>query len=196
MRNSIFSLIIGSLIFTSINLSAQTPSNGKFNISAGIGLVPTFVGDATNLNVPPLSLRIGYQVAPSINLSAFGGFSSYTLASPYLISDGKAATLSNKQYLAGVRGEVRKDFSGKFDIYGGGMLGYTHASTREFDPATNETVVRPPKTPSPYNPNGPDNGLLYAGFIGSTYYLHPGIGAFAELGYGVSLFNVGLTVRM
>jgi hypothetical protein len=196
MKKPIISLVTG--LFAAFSLFAQTSNfqHGKFNFSAGIGLVPTFVSDATNVNMPPVSLRIGYQVARNFNISAFGGYSSYELASPYLISDGKLATLSNQQFLAGLRGEVRRDFSEKFDVYGGGMLGYSHASTREFNPQTGEKIVRPAKTPTPYDPNGPENGLLYAGFIGSTFYLKQGIGFFAEIGYGVSLVNTGITVRL
>ena len=198
MTKPIISLFTACLMLAATTLNAQTSTfhHQKFNISAGIGLVPTFVSDGTNVNTPPVSLRVGYQVTPNFNICAFGGYSSYNLASPYLISDGKLATLGNKQYLAGIRGEVRKDFSGKFDFYGGGMLGYSHASTHEFNPQTGETVVRPENTPTLYDPNGPENGLLYAGFVGSTFYLKQGIGFFAEVGYCVSLLNAGFTFRL
>lgn len=195
---SVISLAFCSLMLLVFStLHAQTPASqpGKFNISAGIGLVPTFVSDGANMNTPPVSLRIGYQVASNINVSAFGGYASYDLASPYLISDGLPASLTNKQYLAGLRGEVRKDLSQKFDVYGGGMLGYSHADIREFNQQTGETITRPENTPSPYNPEGPESGLLYAGFVGSTFYLKQGVGLFAEAGYGVSLLNMGVTLR-
>lgn len=193
MKKCIFSILAGCLFFAG---SLQAQSSGKFNISAGIGLAPTFIADGANVNTPPVSLNIGYRIAKNFNLSAFAGYSSYDAASPYLISDGKIATMSNKQLLTALRGEVRKDFSEKFDLYGGGMFGYNFTTTREFDPGSGETVVRPKGTPSPYDPDAPGGSFLYSGFVGATYYLQHGLGIFVEAGYGVSLFSTGLTVRL
>lgn len=196
MKKSNFHFV-AALLLATFSLQAQTSNfqQGRFNVSAGFGVVPTFVADGANVNMPPVSLRVGYQVGPNINLSAFGGYSSYDQKSPHLISDGQLAMLSNKQFMAGLRGEVRKEVSDRFDVYGGGMLGYSHASSREFNPLTGEPVVRPVNTPTPYDPNGPNKGLLYAGFLGSTFYLRQGVGFFLEAGYGVSLLNTGVTLR-
>lgn len=177
-------------------LSTQAQNSSKFNFSAGFGLVPTFVADGAEVNTPPVTLRAGYQVTPSFNLSAFAGYSNSTSASPYLVSDGQLAQMNNKQFLTGLRAEVRKDFEGKFDIYGGGMFGLNRTNTSELDAQTGEAIVREPGTPTPFDPNAPKSQFLYSGFVGGTYYVAKNLGLFAEVGYGVSLLNAGFTVRI
>jgi hypothetical protein len=76
------------------------------------------------------------------------------------------------------------------------MLGFLHSSTREFDKNTNETIVREIDGPTPYDPNQPKGRFNYSGFVGTTYYFAKGVGIFAEAGYGVSLLNTGVTIRL
>lgn len=182
-----------ALLFTA---TVQAQDYAKFNFSAGLGLVPTFVADGANVTTPPLTFKASYQVTPSFSLGAFAGYSNSTSASPYLISDGQLAQMNNKQFLTGLRAEVRKNFDGKFDMYGGGMFGLNHTETKEVDSQTGATIDRDPYAPTPFNPNAPKSQLLYSGFVGGTYYLTKGIGLFAEVGYGVSLLNTGITIRI
>ena len=104
--------------------------------------------------------------------------------------------VENKQYLFGLRGELRKEISGKFEMYGGGLLGYNHTSIREYDALSKQTISRDADGPTPFDPNQSNGKFLYSGFVGSTYYLHPSVGVFAEVGYGISLLNTGLTIRL
>lgn len=176
--------------------TVQAQNNAKFSFSAGIGLVPTFVADDANVNTPPLTFRAGYQVTPSFNLSAFAGFSNSTSSTPYLVTDGQLAQMNNKQLLTGLRAEIRKDFDGKFDVYGGGIIGLNRTETTEYDYNTGDVIVRNPDAPTPFDPNAPKSQFLYSGFIGGTYYFAKNVGLFAEVGYGVSLLSTGITVRL
>src|SRR5690606_40595896 len=68
------------------------------------------------------------------------------------------------------------------DVYGGAMLGYN--------------IVK-------YSSDGDDmamvnnygSGMGLSGFLGSRWFFSDKIGAYAELGYGVSVLNVGLTFK-
>ena len=73
------------------------------------------------------------------------------------------------------------------DLYGGVMLSYNHVSYT-------------------FNDNGQGFGggtgtanygsdLFLTPFVGARYYFLPGLGGFAELGYGVATLNLGLAVR-
>jgi hypothetical protein len=69
------------------------------------------------------------------------------------------------------------------DVYGGVMLGYN--------------IVK-------YSSNGNDeylansygSGIGFSGFLGGRWFFSDNIGAYAELGYGVSTLNVGVTFKM
>ena len=195
MMKSIKSLMTLGLILGSISLFSQT-ATGKLNLSAGVGVVPTFLSDNATVNTPPLSIRLAYQVSPMFQLSGYAGYSSSTTTSPFFISDGIQTLVSNKQTMFGLRGEMRKELNKKIDVYGGALLGYNIKSIREFNMNTNETVTRDPEGPTPFNPNQPKGSMLYAGFVGGTYYFTKGVGLFVEAGYGISLLNTGFTIKL
>ena len=195
MMKSIFTTTFMAILAIA-TLNAQNLVPGKLSFSAGIGMVPTFFADGANVNTPPVNIRIGYQVSPAFSLSGYAGYASSTSTSPFVISDGQISLIDNQQYLLGLRGEFRKVFTDKVEVYGGGMFGYNHTSTREFDSVTNEPITRSANDPSPYAPDGPNGKFLYSGFVGSTYYFNKTVGVFAELGYGISLLNTGVTIRI
>ncbi|MEO1263396.1 MAG: outer membrane beta-barrel protein [Bacteroidota bacterium] len=194
MKNSISFITALCLFLGSVSLFSQSAS--KLSFSAGIGVLPTFIADDAEVNTPPLNARLTYQMTPAFSLSAFAGYSSSTSTTPAIISDGQQILVSNKQTLLGLRGELKKSISEKFEIYGGAMLGYNHSNIREFDKFSGETVVRDPEAPTPFDPNRPDGELLYSGFVGTTYFVHNKIGVFGEIGYGVSLLNAGITIKI
>ena len=196
MIKSTKNIAVLCILFASSALLAQTPTFGKFSFSAGVGLVPTFLADNASVNTLPVNARITYQVNPSFNLSGFFGYSSSTSSSAFIISDGQQSLVSNKMTMYGLRGELKKNLSKKFEVYGGALLGFNQSDIREFDQFTGETINRDPEGPSPFNPNRSNTEWMYAGFVGSTFYLHKNIGLFAEVGYGISLLNTGVTVRL
>ena len=194
MKNSIKFITALCMLLTSTVLLAQ--STGKLSLSAGIGVLPTFIADDATVNTPPINARLTYQMTPAFSLSGFVGYASSTSNSPFIISDGQQALVSNKQTLFGLRGELKKSITEKFEVYGGAMLGYNHSNIREFDKATGASIIRDPEAPTPFDPDRPNGELLYSGFVGTTYYVHKGIGLFAEVGYGVSLLNAGITIKI
>ncbi len=192
MKNVLILLTaVSTLLFANL-ANAQT---GKFTLNAGIGFEPTMYADEANINTPPVSLKIGYQVTPAFSVNAFGGYSSATSQS-YLISDGQLANVTNKHLLIGLRGELRRELSQRFDVYGGGMFGYSVSNLEETDPLTGQDIDRQNGGPTPYNPNAPKGKLMYSAFVGGTFYMVNHVGVFAEVGYGVSLVNAGLAFRL
>jgi len=69
----------------------------------------------------------------------------------------------------------------KFDLYGGLMLSYNIVSYSE--------------SGGPGLSNNYGSGLGLTGFLGGRYLFTDNIGAFAELGYGVSVLNVGVSFK-
>jgi hypothetical protein len=192
MKNVLFILVaVSTFLFANV-ANAQA---GKFTLHAGIGFEPTLHADQANINTPPVSLKIGYQMTPAFSLNAFGGYSSATSPS-YLVNDGQLANVTNKHLLFGLRGELRRELSKRFDVYGGAMLGYSVNNIEETDPLTGQRISRVSGGPTPFNPNAPKGQLMYSAFVGGTFYMLDQVGVFAEVGYGVSLLNAGLAFRL
>lgn len=173
-------------------LSAQ--SSNKITISTGIGLAPVYHGKNANTDLPALSLNITYQISETFALGAYTGYAAST-SSERIFSDGLTSKMENKTTAFAIRGEFKRDLTDKFELYGGLMLGYKAFQLKEIDTKTGLAVEREPGAPTPYNPNPPKGDVLYSGFFGAKYYFKDHVGAFGEIGYGLSLFTVGTSFR-
>ena len=168
--------------------------SGKLSLSAGIGFEPATLMDNAKVNTMPMSFKVGYQVSPMFSLNAFGAYSS-TTSQPFLVNDGLAIATTNKQTFLGLRGELKKGLGERFEVYGGGTLGYTFKNITESTSAGSK-FIRVSGEPTPNDPNTSKGKMLYGGLVGSTFFVQKNVGLFAELGYGVSLLNAGVTVRI
>ena len=186
---------LGILLSCSILSAQNIPQQKGLTISAGVGVLPTFLGENAKTAVPPVSLRIGYNFSRRFNLSGYFGFTDVS-TKPKLFSDGLASQNRNQFTVTGLRAEIRQEISKKFNLYGGAMLGYSHSKLEETDPFTGQAIVRDPEAPTPYDPNAPKGQVIYAGFVGAHYFFQKKLGVFAELGYGISIVNLGLTIRL
>jgi hypothetical protein len=149
--------------------------------------------DKAETNGIPVTFKAGYQISPLFSLNAFGGHSSAT-SSPTIVNDGLALTTTTKQTFVGLRGELKKGLGERFEVYGGAALGYVHQNIEE-KTSTGDVFVRNPDAPSPNNPNASAGRMLYAGFVGTNFYLLKNLGIYSEIGAGVTLLNFGLTAR-
>jgi hypothetical protein len=197
MTKHFFSLALLCALALPCTIQAQsTPkSHGKLNISAGVGIVPAYTGTDSKGKFLPVSLRVGYAIGKKLHVSGFFGYSN-TTSNPRLFADGFSSKLENKSMTFGLRTEVRKDLTSRVDLYGGAMLGYSHSDVKEYEATTGQLFLREPGKPTPYNPNAPDGQVIYAAFVGSTFYLNKSFGFFGEVGFGVSIANLGVTLRL
>ncbi|HMR18787.1 MAG TPA: hypothetical protein PKA53_05770, partial [Sphingobacterium sp.] len=69
------------------------------------------------------------------------------------------------------------------DVYGGVMLGYNIVT---YSVDGNDGGMG----------NNYGSGLGFSGFLGGRWLFSDNIGVFAELGYGVSTLNVGITFKL
>lgn len=173
-------------------LSAQ--STKKFQVSTGIGIAPVYHGKNANTDVPALNLQFTYQVGENFSLGAFLGYSAST-SDERIFSDGLHSKVENKTTAFAVRGEFKKDWNDKLQLYSGLMVGYKAFNLKEIDTQTGELVQREPNAPTPYNPNQPNGDLLYSAFVGAKYFFKDQIGVYGELGYGLSLFTIGTAIK-
>ncbi|MCC6727203.1 MAG: outer membrane beta-barrel protein [Saprospiraceae bacterium] len=173
--------------------SAINAQSGKFNISAGVGYDPTTTMDKAEVKTLPLTLKMGYQFSPLFSLNLVGGYTSTTSA-PVLINDGLLVRTNMAQTFVGLRGELKKQMGDRMEVYGGATLGYVNQKRTETN-AAGAVISREENTPTQHNPNAPNGRILYSGFVGTNFFVTKHFGAFAEVGYGVSLLNAGITAR-
>lgn len=189
-------LLCGALTNTSVifaQSSKSTPS--RFTISTGIGLFPTYYKSDESKGVPPLNLRLGYDITKSFGVSTFFGYST-TKSSPDIFAENENSHINNKTMVYGLRFDVRKELSDKLNFYGGGMVNYFHADVKEYDNNTKALVVRPEGTPTPFNPDAKKGKFTYTAFVGATVNIAKKVGLYGEIGYGISIANLGITVRI
>lgn len=159
-----------------------------WDINAGIGVLPTYVKDAGKMVAPPLSLSADYRLSRNFSLGAFAGY-SITETGLRTMRDGGLAEWSNRTTLAGLRAAARSSQRGPWTIYGGVTLAYAHANIDimegQLEKVKEEKGIRESS-----------GRMVYGGFFGSRYSLTPQFGVFGEIGFGISLASVGLSVRL
>ena len=183
-------ILTAALVFGLSSLSAQTIfKKGDIEFATGIGLFSTFAKDESTTVVPPVSARLGIRLAPNFSLGAYAAYSS-SEAHQTGLPGGAIRDVSNEFYLFGLRAAAHTNRLDNWDIYGGAMLGYNvpkvdNTITKEKSEIEGPTFSRPA-----------ENKFTYSAFIGASYYPIKNIGLFAEVGYGISIFNMGFSVKL
>ena len=154
-------------------------SLGDFNLNLGIGLRPTF-GNGTSV-LPPIGASGEYGIQDDLSVGGYIAYATYkenyqTLGKfrySYIIIGPRAS------YHLGNLLKTPKEL----DPYVGAFLGYTIGSTK-WDGAGNI-----PTTSS-------IGGLGWSGHIGARYQVSDNLRLFGELGYGISVLQVGVSLKM
>ncbi len=172
---SLFVLII--LLGTS-NLTAQFKS-GEIIAGASMGFVPQTTGTVT---LPPIGIMGEYALTENIIGGIYAGYTS---------SENSDAIWDlrwrDNLIIIGIRGSYNFELTKNFDVYGGLFYGYTIASS----------VLLEGEWPLNTNVLGLNIGQTrLAGFVGARYLIDNRFGFFGELGYGISLMNVGVVVNL
>lgn len=146
---------------------------GKSYVNLGVGIAPVY-----GLGIP---LGVSYEYGFTDRISA-GIYADYDH-----FSDGyEGFNYGWTFFYFGVRGAYHfgEDLhlnNDKVDLYGGVALGYLSVSVTTPDGGYSNTAYA----------SRLDLGL----FVGGKYYFSSNIGAFAELGYGVSVLRLGLALK-
>lgn len=195
-----FALVIALLIGSLSLVQAQKMAfeKGDIEFSAGVGLLPTFAKDGGSTLIPPLSLRLGYRLSNHFSLSAYAAYSS-TETAELTRPTGLVEQFKNDFLIVGLRPAVHITSVDNWDIYGGFLAGYTI-------PTVERTVISTPADPAPESDEffttepsfarPAENEFLFSGFIGANYFIGSRTAVFAEVGYGISIINAGVTFKL
>lgn len=176
MKKFVFVLAFALIGFT-YNAQAQF-EKGQMDANIGIGLGASFATGTVDL--PPVSLSLDFGINDNISL---GGYVGYSSSKEDFSGFGANYSWKYTYIIVGARGAYHFDLVDNMDTYAGLMLGYNVASTTYDGPGAT------PASPSV-------GGIAYSGFLGARYHFGDTFGVYAELGYGIALLNVGLTLKL
>ncbi|WP_246162196.1 hypothetical protein [Sphingobacterium phlebotomi] len=178
MKKSIFILLA---IFVAVTAQAQPFQKGTTTANVGIGL-GTVLGGLGKAR-PAISASVDHGVWPmgGPGVISMGGYIGNT---GYKYTD-LGYTAKWNYNVIGVRGAYH--YNGfttvpNLDVYGGVMLGYN-------------IVKYSSDSGDDYLSGNYGSGVGFSGFLGGRWFFGDSFGAYAELGYGVSVLNAGLTFK-
>lgn len=180
MKTSRAILLLAFVGLAISNAHAQSEyDEGQIDINAGLGLIPTF--GLGNVQMP-LSLSVDYAVQEDVGIGdiGIGGYLGYSNSTE---DDPNYGKITRAYYIAGVRGTYHVDFIEGVDTYFGVLAALRIATLEvENNPFSNLPAA--------------GGGTGYSLFAGGRYYFSENVGVFAEVGYGISIINAGLSFRI
>ncbi len=185
MKNrTILSIVITVLL---VQISFAQNKLPKFEVSAGVGLLPTFLKDKKQVNVLPASLMIDYRINKKYSIGLFGGYSKSTSIINDKMMD-KPAMITNDFSVAGVRMAIHNMNFKRWDIYGGISLGIAHSKFTVKDGDVSKLIKHKKFTPV-------KNNFMPGAFVGARYTLGYNMAIFGEVGSGLSILSLGITKK-
>ncbi|MCB0661412.1 MAG: hypothetical protein KDC24_01630 [Saprospiraceae bacterium] len=180
-------LLSGLFFFSFLSLSTgQTQRGDEILFQGGIGLLPTYFMDGATTNVIPIQANLSYKFKGLVSVGAFAGYSSAT-SKPKTNADGSVHSVENQNLIVGLRTAVHSRKFDNWDIYGGFNVGYNMPNASIATLQYGEDGIPGVSAKNEY---------IYGGFIGFAGYLNQTFGLYGEIGYGISLFQAGVTVRL
>ncbi len=184
---SVFFVVALSLL-SSPNAQAQRNALPNWEVRAGVGLLPTFLKDHVQSDLPPLSLELRYKVSRRYSLGLLAG-QSVSQAS-FQHHTGAEQFYKNRFSMVAIRSAVHSSPWEKWELYGGMLLGYAHSDITYME----DNEIKQTEGSTLPGPRA-RNGLFFSAFIGTSCQVHDELRVFGELGYGLSLLTTGVSYR-
>lgn len=154
-------------------------------VSIGVGLGGNlYSGYGSDIKrIPAISLSYEscvkdnlFDEKSSLGVGALVGYSSAKYDDAMGDWSWKSST-----FIVGARGALHYALVDKLDTYTGLTLGYNIVST---------------KYTGAVDSGGAGSGVSWAWYLGGRYYFNESTAAFAELGYGIAVLNVGVAFKL
>lgn len=189
MTKKIFLTLV--LIMTSCGLitveAKDIISKGEKVINLGIGIGSYNGGTGYKSGLPPISVSYEQGIVDGLldgkASIGVGGYMAYS-TNKYEQQFGSEIYGFNYSYfILGARGAFHYQLIDKFDTYAGLMLGYNAVGSKYYGPELGAFTPEPTGV----------SGLGFSAFIGARYQVSNNLAAFAELGYGISVLQLGVS---
>ncbi len=180
--------ILGVLsLIMALTSFGQGYAEGDNVVGLGVGLGNTFISPGASTKVPPLQLY--YEAGITDHLSV-GGVLGFTSTSASVTQFGYSYKYNYNYTLIGLRGAYHFGYLlgtvDNFDLYGCLTMGYVILGSK-----------RESSAGAPNYSNTVNNGGFHIGvYAGMRYYFNESIGVFGELGYNISVVQVGVAFKL
>lgn len=173
-----------------ISLNAQNIfSKGDKAINIGIGLGSYYGGDGYKSSIPPISASFEQGIVDGLldgkASIGVGGYLAYTANKWETTHSNYTYGYKYTYFILGARGAFHYQFVDKLDTYTGLMLGYNVVNSKYYGDSTGSIL----------DPTGA-SGIGYSAFLGARYHFTEKFTAFAEIGYGISALELGISFRL
>ncbi|MEJ7679170.1 MAG: outer membrane beta-barrel protein [Segetibacter sp.] len=186
MKTSCFTI----LLFLSLAATAQDgplqKGQIKLNVGLGVGSYIKAAGGSTAF--PPLTVSAEYAIDENITVGGLIGYTSTEDTYSYS-SFGSKDTYKISNTLIGARVNYYLDVNPKYDVYAGALLGYNAVSSNFSSSSSEYQEILG-------DVNLSASSVLYGVHAGGRYNFSPATSAFAEIGYGIAVLNLGITLNL
>lgn len=172
------------------------PRNDRFVVSAGLGLMPTFLVGGTQ-EKPVLQGAVQYYLNDRVSVG-LGFANSVSTSEPFVDYEGVSSWVSNKVTHIGARLSGSIIRTGPVEFYGGLQLGvntvqatYRHEFPEGLVIESEENYIA--ERPNPFGE--PRTQISTIGFFGVSIEVLPHVNIMSEVGNNLSLAMAGLEVR-
>ena len=182
-----FAISMMVTIMSVVAVNAQSKGDNVVGLGIGFG-GNLYTGSGYTSKFPAISVYYERCIVDNLwdekSSIGVGGMLGYTSAKWETKYDSYKYGWKYTDFIIGARGALHYAFIDKLDTYTGLMLGYDIVSAKETG-----------NHPSGFNYSANGSALTWSWFIGARYYFTDSFAAFAELGYGVAIFNVGVSLK-
>lgn len=171
-----------------LSIQAQNVfSKGDKIVNVGIGLGSYYGGDGYSSSIPPISASFEKGIVDGLldgkASIGVGGYLAYTANKWEATYGGSTYGYKYSYFVLGARGAFHYQFVDKLDTYAGLMLGYNVVGSSSFGNGSGSS-----------SPTA--SGFGYSAFLGARYHFSDKLAAFAEIGYGISALELGISFRL
>ncbi|MEM1328325.1 MAG: outer membrane beta-barrel protein [Bacteroidota bacterium] len=161
-------------------ISSGNPNfqQGDIDINAGVGLIRTFYSGASTV-LPPLSISGEYGINDKISVGGFMGFSTAR-------ESWYGADYNYSFFILGARASYHFTIWEQLDTYGGLMLGYNKVSV-SYDDAFGSDFI---------DYDVAADAMALSAYVGARYPISDKFTVYGELGYGISVLNIGASFKL
>jgi hypothetical protein len=184
MKKIFLTLFLSLVSFTL--MMGQANKSGNININVGLGFSPTYFSEDQTLESTPIHFSADYSIFSFLSVGL-----GWSLAGGSESADFQniPATLVSSYNTFSLRGNAHLPVFERLDIYAGGTVGVQRV-VEVFREVNNGSAL----------PDGLESNKFSifqpSGHVGVRWRVLGNLGLYAESGYGLSLVQVGLNMKL
>jgi len=177
MKKLLLFLCVATFSLTQLLAQESTFEKGDKVINIGLGFGNSYYGSYYTSHPPAISGSFEVGVADNVlekGSIGVGGIISFSTAK-------YTDYYKTSNFIIGARGIFHYPLVDKLDTYTGLMLGYNFYKYTYYDLYTGSDFS--------------SNSAEFAWFVGARYYFSENFAVMGELGFGTTIFNVGIALK-